>query len=153
MNFNDIENQFQWTLYAGQNTGNVTYVFVLNQQIARLSGASDIIYVGKTTQPISRRYIQETNTNNTIGNTQQTNIRLTHIFGLLDLANVTCYFTTTMEVIVPRNDPFLQHLAIWDKRYFLNVVNANPVAVSLEKKLIVTYAVDHREAPPLNNRM
>lgn len=153
MNFNNIQNQYQWVQYCGQNTPNVTYVFVLKQPVQRLHGASDILYVGETLQPISRRYTQETNTNNTPSNTQQTNIRLTHIFGLLGLANVTCYFTDTMQCVIPPNDPFLQHLATWDKKYYRGVVNNNPIQVSLEKKLIVTYAVDHLEVPPLNNRM
>jgi hypothetical protein len=153
MNFNNIQNQYHWVKFAGQNTTNVTYVFVLNQPVQRLYGASDILYIGETRQPISRRYAQETRTSNTPGNTQQTNIRLTHIFGLLNLVNVTCYFTDTMHCTVAHKDPFLKQLSTWDKKYYLGVANANPAQVSLEKKLIVSYAVDHREAPPLNNRM
>lgn len=44
-------------------------------------------------------------------------------------------------------------LVIWDKQYYLRVAGQNPAQTSLEKRLIVTYAIDHLETPPLNNRM
>jgi hypothetical protein len=153
MDYQGIQNQYQWVEYRGQDTRDVTYIFVLNQRVPRLKGQSDILYIGETQQPIARRYAQETDCTNTPGNTQQTNIRLTHVFRQLNLANVTCYFTTEMHLQIQYNDPFLRQLEIWDKKYFLGVTQNNPVVISLEKYLIVRYAVDHLEVPPLNNRM
>ncbi|MEI8139899.1 MAG: hypothetical protein WCI03_08535 [bacterium] len=154
MDFKTIQNQRQWAQYDGQSIANVTYVYVLNRQVSRLFGSSDILYIGKTLQTMSRRFRQETTVNNTLGNTQHTNIRLTHLFGHLNLANVICYFTAQTDCPFQNADPILQHLQVWDKRCYRRcVTSGNPVVISLEKRLLVTYAVDHGEVPPLNNRM
>jgi len=154
MDFQAIHNQYQWVQYTGQSIANVTYVYVLNRHVPRLFGKSDILYIGKTRQAMSRRFKQETTVNNTLGNTQHTNIRLTHLFGHLNLANVNCYFTTQTDCPLQNADPFLQHLQVWDKRCYRHcVTSGNPVSISLEKRLLVTYAVDHGEVAPLNNRI
>lgn len=152
MDFKSIQAQFKWVQFTGQNTPDATYVFVLNRSIPRLSGSSDILYVGETDDPIASRYKQETSTNNTKGNTQATNIRLTHVFGKLGLSpNVTCHFTTQRTVQLTPSDPFLQDLMIWAKTNWRIVAQGSTPVVSLEKYLLVKYAVDHWELPPLNN--
>jgi hypothetical protein len=154
VNFQAIHNQFPWVQFTGQSIANVTYVYVLNRHVPRLFGESDILYIGKTRQTMSRRFRQETTFSNTPGNTQHTNIRLTHIFGHLNLANVICYFTAQTDCSLQIADPFIKHLQVWDKRCYRRcVTSGNPVVISLEKRLLVTYAVDHDEVPPLNNRM
>ncbi len=153
MDFQSIKNLWQWTAYSGQSTNNVTYIYVLNHAVSRLRGQSDILYVGETTKSIVKRYKQETGTKSTGGNTQLTNIRLTNIFGALGLSNVSCYFVDQMTQQIPPGDSFLSKLQVWDKKRYLEVVNQNPISVSLEKYLLVTYAADHLEVPPLNNRV
>ena len=150
--FKSIQAQFKLVQFASQDTPNATYVFVLNRSIPRLSRSSDILHVGETDDPIASRYQQETSTNNTKGNTQATNIRLTHVFGKLGLStNATCHFTTQRTVQLTPNDPFLQDLMIWAKTNWRIVAHGSTPVVSLEKYLLVKYAVDHWELPPLNN--
>lgn len=136
-------------------TTNVTYLIVLNRAVMRLQDQSDILYIGETRQPISKRYQQETSTNNTNKNTQATNIRLTHILAKLDKINVALYFTNTMTQNIAQTDLVYTELQSWDKNYYYknNISGQNPATISLEKYLLVSYAVDHLEVPPLNNRM
>jgi len=48
---------------------------------------------------------------------------------------------------------FLEKIKTWDKRYFneLNSEDAR-ISVPLEKYLLVMFADEHLEVPPLNNR-
>lgn len=156
MNFNSIPGHFKWIRFSNQTDKNVTYIYVIDRQINRFIGSSDILYVGKTKQPINKRYNQQINANNTPGNTQSTNIRLTHIFGSIGLSNCECYYTCQMDYILPRpiQNGFLKELETWDKNHYLKVKPPTPntrVTVSLEKYFLVKYAVDHLEVPPLNN--
>lgn len=155
MNFNSIPGHFQWIRFSNQTDTNVTYIYVTDRRINRLIGSSDILYVGKTKQPIKKRYKQQINANNTPGNTQSTNIRLTHIFGSINLRNCTCYYTRQMTYALPssQQNQFLNKLQTWDKRYYRKATQTPnaPVNISLEKYLLVQYADDHLELPPLNN--
>jgi hypothetical protein len=50
----------------------------------------------------------------------------------------------------------MKGLRTWDKKGFLSLSerpNADQIEPSLEKYLLVCYAVEHLEVPPLNNRM
>lgn len=150
MNFDDL-NDFGWKKYNGQSDKNATYVFVSNGKIQRLKGKSDILYFGKTKQYIKNRYKQETSTKNTDGNTQQTNIRTTHVFSQIGLKNFTCYYVKQMEVNLSEQEMemFLPKLKIWSKGCYLKVKN-NDEIISLEKYLLVNYTNKHLEVPPLN---
>lgn len=156
MNFNSIQGHFKWIRFSNQTDKNVTYIYVIDRDIHRLIGSSDILYVGKTEQSIAKRYKQETNTRNTPGNSQSTNIRLTHIFGSIGLRNCECYYTCQMHYALPQpvQNGFLKELETWDKKYYRQVKPETPnvrVNVPLEKYILVKYAVDHLELPPMNN--
>jgi len=158
MNFETIRKEHDWILFLSQTDRNVTYLFVLNRTIGRLSGTSDILYIGKTEQPISKRYEQETMTNNTLGNTQQTNIRTTHVFQQLGVTNVKCYYTRTLNHTLSGDGRmrFLGECRTWDKKFYLQLEkqqNGQTLEVPLEKYLLVRYAGEHLEVPPMNNRM
>jgi len=158
MNFETIRKEHDWIEFLNQTDRNVTYLFVFNKTIDRLYGTSDILYIGKTEQSISRRYEQETRTNNTSGNTQQTNIRMTHVFQQLGISNVKCYYTRTLNHNLSGNDGtrFLSECRTWDKKFCLKLErkhNDQILEVPLEKYLLVRYAGEHLEVPPMNNRM
>jgi len=158
MNLETIKKELDWIEYTGQSDRNVTYVFVFNRSVGRLSGVSDILYIGKTEQPIGKRYEQETKTNNTLKNTQQTNIRMTHVFQQLGIANVKCHFTRTLNHTLSGNDlgKFLSECRTWDKKFCLQLeakCDGQSLEVPLEKYLLVRYAGEHLEVPPMNNRM
>ena len=158
MNFSDIDKDFDWIKYSGQQDRGVTYVFVAEKPTSRLRGNSDILYIGKTGNSIQTRYRQETQTRNTPGNTQMTNIRLTHVFRqLIHLGiGVTCYFTKGQTVNPPlsprRAEAFAQMLMTWDKRSYIASSPSEFANPSIEKYLLVNYAEEHLELPPLNNR-
>lgn len=80
MNFNELKSRISFINYNSQNDSNVTYCFVYKESISRLKGKSDILYIGKTEQPIKKRYFQETNTQFSEKNSQKTNIRTTYIY-------------------------------------------------------------------------
>ena len=158
MNFKSLDD-FNWISFNQQNDCNVTYVFVSETAIARLSGKSDILYIGKTEQPISKRYNQETNTNNTPKNTQLTNIRLTHIFSTIGLNNYKCYYFPALKYSLKdaEKERFISSLKIWNKSYYLNEIvqcvhQNKDITVELEKYLLVNYAHEHLELPPLNGK-
>ena len=103
----------------------MTYVFVASRPIPRLRGESDILYIGETDNRINTRYRQEAETNNTGKNTQNTNIRTTHVFRQIYQAgiSVTCYF---MKHKVVRLQPettksFAPKLQTWDKRTYMEI--------------------------------
>ena len=132
----------------------MTYVFVASCPIPRLRGESDILYIGETDNTINTRYRQETETNNTGKNTQNTNIRTTHVFRKIRQAgiSVTCYFMKHKLVrLQPENaKSFARKLQTWDKRTYMEMRDySNP---TIEKYLLVSYADEHLELPPLNNR-
>ena len=153
MNYSSITSLALWTLYSGQTSKNVTYIWVLNRTVPRLVDCSDILYIGATQQPISKRFTQETRTASGGGNTQGTNIRLTHVLSQLGVQNCKLYFTSQVLCPVIQQSPFFANLQIWDKKNFLAFAQHNPASVSLEKYLLVMYAADHFEVPPLNNRV
>ena len=158
MNLATLRDQFDWVPFSGQMDSDVTYAFVLNRPVPRLIGESDILYVGKTEQAIRVRYEQETRTKNSPKNTQQTNIRTTFVFDKIGLENVECYYVKALTTVLSGGvcDKFLEGLRTWDKKSFL-ALSENPrspgLEVSLEKYLLVQYASEHLEVPPLNNRM
>jgi hypothetical protein len=158
MNFATLRDQFDWVPFSGQMDSDVTYAFVLNRAVARLIGESDILYIGKTEQAIRARYEQETRTKNSPKNTQQTNIRTTFVFDKIGLENVACYYIKALTTVLSGGvcDEFLERLRTWDKKSFL-ALSERPrspgLGVSLEKYLLVQYASEHLEVPPLNNRM
>jgi len=158
MNYETIRENHDWIEFSSQIDENVTYVFVLNRPVTRLSGASDILYIGKTKQAIAKRYEQETRTNNTSRNTQQTNIRMTHVFERLGIQNVKCYYTKTLShtLLGDERARFLRECGIWDKKFCIQLQDqqtAPSLEVPLEKYLLVCYAAEHLEVPPMNNRM
>jgi len=158
MDYETIKDNHQWIIFSNQVDKNVTYLFALNRRVARLSGASDILYIGKTEQAIARRYEQETRTNNTSRNTQQTNIRMTHVFQRLGIQNVTCHYTKTLSHTLSGAERarFLAECATWDKKFYMQLEGqetASFLEVPLEKYLLVCYAAEHLEVPPMNNRM
>jgi hypothetical protein len=158
MNFETIKDKNNWNEFANQLDKNVTYVFVFNKAVARLSGASNILYIGKTEQTIAKRYEQETNTNNTLRNTQQTNIRMTYVFQQGGLQNVKCFYTKTLNLRLSgeTKTKFLRECSTWDKKFCLQLEekqNGSSLEVPLEKYLLVCCASEHLEVPPMNNRM
>ena len=157
MNFVDIRKDFAWVRYSGQQDKFVTYVVVASQPVPRLKGESDILYIGETDNTIQNRYKQETETNNTPRNTQMTNIRLTYAFRQLRHMGITatCYFVKGKCVITPPlslsdANAFAEKLETWDKRTYLKT--SDFTIPSIEKYLLVTYADEHLELTPLNNR-
>ena len=154
MDFQDIESWAQWFKYCGQQDNAVTYVYVASRPVPRLRGQSDILYIGETENAINVRYKQETQTNNTGKNTQNTNIRTTHVFGQIpqEGISVTCYFTKHKFLPLRQGNAqsFALMLKTWDKRAYTKMGNySNP---TIEKYLLVSYADQHLELPPLNNR-
>jgi hypothetical protein len=157
MNFEDT-GQFPWIMFDGQSDQNVSYIFVASTPITRLAGVSDILYVGKTEQPISKRYKQETNTKNSPKNTQQTNIRMTHIFSKIGLGTCKCFYVQDLDMVLDSTtaEIFIENLKTWDKQFYLKNVQeqgAGSITIPVEKYLLVNYAAEHLELPPLNNRM
>jgi len=158
MDFAALSKQFEWIPFSGQMDRNVTYLFVFNGPVARLVGESDILYIGETKQPISNRYKQETQTKNSQGNTQQTNIRTSFVFNKIGLTNVKCYYMRALTVDLKEEEwaKFLGELRTWDKKTFLKLSISAPAhafQASLEKYLLVRYSAEHLEVPPMNNRM
>lgn len=158
MNLSSASKRFEWIAYSGQMESDVTYAYTLNRSVPRLRGESDILYIGKTSQAIRIRFEQETRTKNSAGNTQQTNIRTTHILGQLGLENVQLYYvrSLTAELTDSERKTLMKELETWDKQSFITASaqpDAQQLRPSLEKFLLVSYAVDHLEVPPLNNRM
>jgi hypothetical protein len=158
MNFAVLCDRFEWVLYSGQMDSDVTYTFGLNRPVTRLVSESDILYIGKTEQAIKIRYEQETRTKNSPRNTQQTNIRTSFVFEKIGLANVKCYYVRSLTANLTGAEwaEFLEGLRTWDKKAFLTLSESPKAAldeVSLEKFLLVRYAKEHLEVPPLNNRM
>lgn len=157
MDFKTVQREFKWHRYEEQNDNCVTYMFVAGTSIPRLIGASDILYVGQTTQTIKKRFNQETRSINSSGNTQNTNIRMTHILSHRNIIDYTCVYTAglMMDLDCLLQENFLEKLKIWDKKSFLKYVDAyfsRVLTIPIEKYILVEYAHEHLELPPLNNR-
>lgn len=154
MNFEDIDLPVDWVPYAGQSDRNVTYVFMASTPISRLRSESNILYIGKTVSPIRVRYRQETETNNTGRNTQNTNIRTTYVFRQIRPLGIiaTCHFVRDERIRLPHDEAqaFAEKLKTWDKQTY--VKSGDHATPTIEKFLLVTYAEEHLELPPLNNR-
>ena len=153
MNFADLDFVPDWIRYRGQTNRQVIYVFVASNPIIRLRGQSDILYVGRTSGSIRKRFNEETATNNTSGNTQNTNIRTTYIFGKMKELRIDskCYFTQQDILHLTSRDAstFSDKMRTWDKRAYRNTSDfAKP---NIEKYILINYANEHLELPPLNN--
>src|SRR5438046_2858351 len=74
---------FQWKMFSGQTSRKVTYFYAVSPPARRLHNDSSVLYIGQTENQINIRYRQETETNNTPGNSQATNIRTTNVIRLL----------------------------------------------------------------------
>ena len=127
-----------------------------NSPIRCLKGDSDILYIGKTKQAIRSRFAQETRTNNTEGNTQLTNIRMTHVFSQLGLDNTKCFYVNKPDQMLSGDEKrdFVERLRTWDKGFYQKTAKGNPTeqtTVPFEKYLLVMYADEHLEVPPMNN--
>ena len=154
MKFEDIGHWAEWVKYSGQSDSGVAYVYVASGPIARLRGDSDILYVGITDNAIRARIKWEMETNNTPGNTQNTNIRITHVLCRLKQSgiSVTCFFTKEKSLTLSSEmaQGFAQKWKTWDKAAYNKAGDYS--MPTIEKYLLVTYADEHLELPPLNNR-
>ena len=156
MNFRDLQARFHWTPYEGQTDSKITYVYVRKSPIRRLAGDSDILYIGTTDRAIRERFSAQTSTNNTEGSTQNTNIRLNHVFKNLGLENFNCFFIRQSYENLAENEKsdFMERLRTWDKKFYRSITQGNPTKpIPFEKYLLVTYADEHLEVPPMNNSM
>ena len=124
------------------------------EPIARLRGESDILYIGETTGEIWNRFRQETATNNTPGVTQNTNIRTTPVFRQLELGGISamCFYAmrTLLSLSSEEEQRFSHRLVTWNKSAYVGMDDYS--RPTLEKYLLITYADEHLELPPLNNR-
>ena len=159
MNFKgDIEERFHWTSFDEQGTSEVTYVFVAPNSRARLKGKSDILYIGHTDSPIKNRYKAHTRTNPTPKSTQSTNIRMTYVLNRIkeELGfEPTVHFCPDECWALPKGevDGFSSLLQLWSKWAHATHLEAkNLNSPTLESYLLVKYADEHLELPPLNNR-
>jgi len=150
--------RFQWHRYTEQDDASVTYIYTVAPPVSRLNGRSSVLYIGKTEQPISKRFAQETRTNNTPGNSQATNIRTSHISQLLlDRGDkISLYYTRSLsfDLLGREAEEFGRNLQTWNKSHFQRFFKPDSrgkVTVSIEKYLLVEYAKNYWEVPPLNN--
>ncbi len=145
--------------FSGQENRGVTYMYVSKPAIPRVRGQSPILYVGKTEQSIARRIQDETRSNNTPGNTQNTNIRLSAVFAEVARSghSIETYFTKGLAFTpsTADRDAMLAILQVWDKRAWVELTrNGSPAAgLSIEKFVLCHYAAAHLELPPMNNSM
>jgi hypothetical protein len=154
----DSFRQFTWHKYVNQKDESVTYIYLIKPPIYRLRGQSSVLYIGKTEQPICKRYKQEMYTKNTLVNSQATNIRMSHVSQLLLNRNdkIEMFFTHNISFLLfgEKAKEFGNILQFWNKSHYQKffIVDDNGNAeVSIEKYLITEYAKDHWEVPPLNN--
>ncbi|MCZ6804722.1 MAG: hypothetical protein O7D86_12525 [Proteobacteria bacterium] len=150
--------QFDWIEYSGQMESDVTYFFRSPKLIRRLRGESDILYIGRTENAIRVRYKQETRTNNLPKNTQHTNIRTTYVYRRLGMKKPECFYTKSLNVELPADElrQFTEKVMTWDKKFYLMNLDAGMIETkpfSMEKYLMVNYADEHLEVPPLNQKI
>lgn len=141
MNFRDID--VGWKDFSGQDDEGVTYIYVSRRPVSRLKGSSDILYVGQTTGSISRRIQAQTTTSPRRGG-GDTNSRLSYI--LSQLGGWRCFYV----------DGYLWPMSPADRQRFNRVRNVftsqkKGARLTFEKYLLVLYADEHLELPPLNN--
>ena len=154
MNSECLFQRFTCHQYDGQHDTGLTYFFVSTSSIHRLRGESDILYIGKTKASIRNRYLAETATKNTLGCDQNTNIRTTHVYSIICPKGPRCFYIKEMFLTIEGDDKnlFFEKLKIWDKRYFNELHKDDArVILPLEKYLLVMFADEHLEVPPLNN--
>ena len=157
MNFYDIKERIQWTPFDGQGDSKVTYVFVAPNPRERLNGKSDILYIGRTSSPIKDRHKAQTSTRPTPKSTQSTNVRMTHVLKRLNDMGIehAIYFCPIECWKLPKGevDSFSCLLELWSKRAHVRHRKAGALEYpTLETYLLVKYANEHLELPPLNNR-
>jgi hypothetical protein len=151
--------RFRWQRFARQEDRRVTYMYVSKPAIRRVRGLSPILYVGETEQTLAKRVRDEMHSNNTPGNTQNTNIRLSAIFAELSRAghSIETYFTQGLAFSPSPADlaVMLDILHVWDKRAWVELTQKGSpaVEVSIEKFVLCHYAAAHLELPPMNNSM
>jgi len=151
--------RFPWQRFSGQQDQGVTYLYVSKPAVARVRGQSPILYMGKTEQSIAKRVQDETRSNNTLGNTQNTNIRLSAVFAELSGAghSIETYFTQGLSFrpSPADRDAMLAILQGWDKRAWIELTRGGSAAadLSIEKFMLCHYAAAHLELPPMNNSM
>jgi hypothetical protein len=151
--------RFPWRQFAGQEDRVVTYVYVTRPAVPRMRGESSILYIGQTEQSIAKRVDQEMRARNTVGNTQNTNIRMSAVLSELQRArhSIATYFTPglTFTPSAAELETVLSILQVWDKRAWVQFTQRQPAAqeFEIEKFLLCHYAVVHLELPPLNNAM
>ena len=150
---------FRWHPFTGQRTRNVTYFYAVTPAVRRLRGESSVLYVGQTENEIAARYKQETETNNTPGNTQATNIRTSYVMRQLRAHgdHIDMFFTESISFVLPKEHvvSYGRLLETWNKNNFVKQFKPRPdgtLSCEIEKFLIANYADEHLEVPPLNNR-
>jgi len=151
-------NRFRWQRFSGQNSHFVTYIYLVKPSVCRLRGESSVLYVGKTKDSIAERYKKETQTRNTPGNSQATNLRLSHLIPLLRGRGdeIELYFTDGLSFPLPPAEAadFGKMLETWNKSHFRSKFkqDVNSIfQVEIETFLLIHYAAAHWEVPPLNN--
>jgi hypothetical protein len=169
MTFQDIQGLAQWQQYVHPNAAagpHVTYLYVLDRALGRVSGNSDILYIGETTNGLHQRYYQEVRqpdpwANGIVlngGTEQQTNIRLRHLHAQLNgPQHITVWYTPIINMPLPAD--WADHKAAlmhWHRNlfkvYHQQELNGLEPQVNLEQYLLVKYASEHLELPPWNNR-
>jgi len=150
---------FQWQKFSGQTSRHVTYFYTVSPPARRFRGESSVLYIGQTEKQINIRYKQETETNNTQGNSQATNIRTSHVIRFLQARGdkVELFFTEGIDMNLAKHqaDAFGRLLQVWNKQHYLKKFTPRSdgtLEVEIEKFLLVHYADAHLEGPPLNNR-
>jgi hypothetical protein len=150
---------FRWQAFAGQSIRDVTCFYAITPPAGRLRGRSSVLYIGQTTNAIDARYRQETETNNTLGNTQATNIRTSHVFRAIRARGdrIELYFTEGISFRLPKErvDQYGQLLEIWNKNHYVKHFKPNPdgsLDLEIERFLLSHCADEHLEVPPPNNR-
>lgn len=83
---------------------------------------------------------------------------MTHIFSRIGLSECKCFYVTDLDIVLDstRAEEFIEKLKTWDKQYYLKNVQeqgVETITIPVEKYLLVNYASEHLELPPLNNRM
>ena len=159
MNFEDISSAYEWEFLSGQDYNNVTYVVVASKHIPRLWGESNILYVGFTKGAIRNRYKQQTTTRPRPRSSQNTNTRNTHVLKRLEGMGIThCVYFVQESLVTLEHGKRAEFDSLLES-WVISVYNAdkdrgyeaNPPP-SLERYLLVKYANEHLELPPLNNR-
>ena len=158
MNFKDGLAGEKWEEFTGQQVREATYMYVASDKsIRRLKGESNILYIGST-QSLNRRHKDETKDRIVQPNTQSTNTRLSYLLPRLttdkdiDLEHKLYFTKVRVKRLAPNEKyDFANLLRVWVKSaHTKGTIDLN--TPPLETYLLVRYAADHLELPPLNNR-